>query len=743
LVTPKNLSIQTHIVENIYMVKQVLVIGWMLVFTFAKANAQQIQQVSPSQKILELASSLEIYQDSSTTLGYPAIKSAAFQSYQSLSKNNDPNQVYWGRIALQSTYITDQNFVLYLGTANFCEAYIETANQTRKETTGRLVPLSQRKVKEGRNAPISLVLPEARKNQPVVVYFRFQNIDNRPFGFNTTLYTQEAWQARFMSRDLAQGIFNALMGTLVLYLLSLSILLKQRDYIYAATYLLFISLYYLSSQGILLEQILSKYPKVNEIVWPNALVFSILSLILLTRSFLNTHKNLQYGHRVLTTLFIIYATVGCGTLIVLPVWFNVKLFDQVMLVLGLPTALIILSTSVLALRKNIKEARLFAWSNIQLGVLFLVFIVYVAFNYSSNNGAVFLQLGYAIQGILFTIAFAQRRRVVENEKREAQALQIQLIAEQNELLEQKVKSRSLELQEINHKILAQNEVIEKKNIVLAQLQEEIEAQRDTIKYHNQTLNHRNTLITQSIRAAQNIQKAILPTQRKLNYLLKDHFIIYRPKDVVSGDFYWLNEIEGYTYLATVDCTGHGVPGALMSMIGNILLDKIIRVQKVSDPAQIIQQLHDEIYIMLRQEETQSNYGMDMSLLIFKRFESYSTVRFCGARHSLHYYNPHTQDKGSFKGDRKSLGGLQNNETCFATQEINLPRGTFVYIGSDGMEDQNNLKRRRFGSQRVIQTLMDAALLPLDQQKATLERALEHFMGGVPQRDDMLIICFQV
>ncbi|OJJ20880.1 hypothetical protein BKI52_09885 [marine bacterium AO1-C] len=725
------------------MIKHMLTIGWLLTFICIKANAQQIQYISPSQQASELSLSLEIYKDTSAKLTYPAVKNAPFQLYKQTTHTINPNAVYWGRLAVQSKYTADQQFVLYLGTANYCEAYIETVDSVYKEFTGRLVPLSQRKVKEGRNAPILLSLPQASQNQPITIYFRFQNVDNRPFGFNTTIYTEEAWQTLFMSRDLAQGIFNALMGTLVLYLLSLSILLKQRDYIYAAFYLFFIALYYLSSKGVLLEQLLQKHPKINELIWPNALVFSILSLILLTRSFLNTHQNLRFWHRALTVLFIIYAVVGCSTLVSLPIWFNVRLFDNTMLVLGIPTVVIILSTSILTLYKKIKKATLFAWSNIQLAVLFFLFILDVAFNYSSNNSSILLQLGYATQGIMFTIAFAQRMRIIEKEKRALQSQKMQLIAKQNELLEQKVEARSEELQTINHKILTQNEVIEKKNAALAQLQEEVEAQRDTIEYHNRTLNHRNTLITQSIRAAQNIQQAILPNQRKLDYLLKEHFIIYRPKDVVSGDFYWLNEIEGYTYLATVDCTGHGVPGALMSMIGNILLDKIIRVKKVTDPAQIIQQLHDEIYITLRQEETQNNYGMDMSLLIFKRFETHCNIRFCGARHSLHYYNPHTQEKGTFKGDRKSLGGLQNNDICFNTQEVDLSSGTFIYIGSDGMEDQNNSKRRRFSSQRVIQTLMEAATLPLNQQKETLEKTLENFMEGVVQRDDILIICFQV
>ena len=693
-------------------------------FVYLTTNAQQTQYISPSQNIIELTSSLELYQDTSTQLTYPAIKNAAFQSYRQFhhsikSRKMNPDKVYWGRLALQSKYPTDQSFVLYLGTANYCEAYVETAGKTHQQLTGRLVPLPQRQVKEGRNAPISLVLPQESKNQPTIIYFRFQNIDHRPFGFAPKLYTEAAWQTQFMLRDLGQGIFNALMGTLVLYLLSLSVLLKQRDYAYAAFYLFFVSLYYLSSKGILLEQLLPKYPKVNELIWPNALVFSILSLILLIRSFLNTHKNLRLWHQILTILLIAYIIVGGSTLIALPIWFNVQLFDQTMLVLGLPSAIVLLAASISMLRKKIKEAQLFAWSNIQLALLFLLFILYVLFYYSSNNSSMLLQLGYAVQGIMFTIAFAQRMRVIEQEKRAVQAQQVRLIAAQNELLEQKVKTRTQELQEINHKISDKNQDIEKKNATLTQLQEEIEAQRDVIESHNKTLIHHNKLISQSIRAAQNIQQAILPNQRKLDYLLKNHFIVYRPKDVVSGDFYWLNEIDGYTYLATVDCTGHGVPGALMGMIGNILLDKIIRVKKMTDPAQILQQLQDEIYITLRQEETQNNYGMDLALLIFKRGETHSTIRFCGARHSLHYYNPHTKERGTFKGDRKSIGGLQNNEVCFTTQKATLPQGTFIYIGSDGMEDQNNPQRRRFSSKRVIQTLVDGATLPLDQQKEAL------------------------
>lgn len=723
------------------MIKQLLTIGCFLIF--GNALAQKTHEISQSQHITSLAASLEIFQDTTSKLNYPNVKKCRFTPIDKFTQKINSDYAYWGRITLQSKLSTDERFVLYLGTASYAEVYIEKNNQVTKELTGRLVPLAQKKIKEGRNAPIPLYLPEATDKLPITIYFRLQNVDQRPLMFKPLLYPEIVWQQKFTFRNLTQGIFNALLWTLILYLTSLSILLKQRDYIFAAAYLSFISLYYLSSSGVLTEYVLGNNPKINEYIWPNTLLFSQLFLLLLTRSFLNTRQLMKRWHRVLTIIFVFYLGYGCFNLISIPLFFNIHIFDISMLIIGLPNVAVMLSVAILAIRNSKIKVKIFAWSIIQLAIQFIFYILYVAFNYGSNNGSFLLQLGYATQGIMFTIAFAQRMKLIEAERRKAQAEQIRLIEEHNELLEQKVQTRAQELKEISDEILAQSGGIQKKNEELIQQQQVIENQRDAIEAHNQTLTQSNRLISQSIKAAQHIQQAILPNQRKLDYLLKEHFIIYRPKDMVSGDFYWLHEIDGYTYLATVDCTGHGVPGAFMSMIGNILLDEIIRVKKITDPAQIVQQLHNEVYSTLRQAETNNNYGMDLSLMILKRRDTYAEIRFCGAKHSLHYYNPQSQETGTFKGDRKSLGGHQNDEVCFTTQQLQLPRGTFVYVGSDGMEDQNNIKRRRFSSKKILQTLKDSAHLPLQQQKEILETTFDTFMQGTIQRDDILIICFQV
>ncbi|HAS43251.1 MAG TPA: hypothetical protein DCS93_22415 [Microscillaceae bacterium] len=294
------------------------------------------------------------------------------------------------------------------------------------------------------------------------------------------------------------------------------------------------------------------------------------------------------------------------------------------------------------------------------------------------------------------------------------------------------KAYSLAITQKNKQLLQVQEEISYQN-------EEIKAQRDFIMQKNEALEKRDRQISSSIKAAKVIQTAILPSEQKMQQMLKDYFLIYRPKDVVSGDFYWLNEINGVIFLATVDCTGHGVPGAFMSMIGNTLLDRIIRLKKITDPSKVLQQLHQEVYQTLHQTETQNNYGMDMSLLAFTRDKSHCNIQFCGAKSSLYYYNPQNQQMGVIKGDRKSIGGYQPESVYFQTQDMTLPIGGLIFLSSDGIVDQNNVKRKRFGTKRMKESLLASIDLPMAQQKNNLENTIDAYMQDTTQRDDMLMI----
>lgn len=297
----------------------------------------------------------------------------------------------------------------------------------------------------------------------------------------------------------------------------------------------------------------------------------------------------------------------------------------------------------------------------------------------------------------------------------------------------------------NKIIEEQSQEIQSQNEELFQNQEEILAQRDAIADKNMELESRNRFIQKSIGAALNIQQAILPYKAKLDELLKDYFIIYRPKDVVSGDFYWLNKIGEKIVLVVADCTGHSVQGAFMTLIGNTLLDKIVRVWDITDPTQILSRLHEEIAIVLRQEDTKNDDGMDLVVVCMeKESENNTKIIFSGAKSNLYYIiasgKPVVQ---VLKGTRKSIGGKQNPSKIFENQEIILPKNSFIYAGSDGLQDQNNTERVRFGERNIIKILEENCHLSLAEQKQALEHALNTHMKNTEQRDDILWIGVRV
>ncbi|MEO1656047.1 MAG: hypothetical protein AAFU64_21075, partial [Bacteroidota bacterium] len=201
----------------------------------------------------------------------------------------------------------------------------------------------------------------------------------------------------------------------------------------------------------------------------------------------------------------------------------------------------------------------------------------------------FVQAGIVGQGLIIT--WGSGRKIQENLKKEkeVQATILRMEKQVNEKLERKVQERTLDLQRAYNGINSQNEELQQK-------QEEILTQRDFIEKKNKELGIINAKISNSIRAALTIQEAILPYPEKLDALLIDYFILFKPRDIVSGDFFWLEKVNGKKILAAVDCTGHGVPGAFMSLIGHTLLDKIIRLWQITDPGQILNLLHQEVQI---------------------------------------------------------------------------------------------------------------------------------------------------
>ncbi|MDW7693149.1 two-component regulator propeller domain-containing protein [Flammeovirgaceae bacterium SG7u.111] len=306
------------------------------------------------------------------------------------------------------------------------------------------------------------------------------------------------------------------------------------------------------------------------------------------------------------------------------------------------------------------------------------------------------------------------------------------LKEQKILLEKKVKERTAALQDASEEIQVQNEE-------LSQQAEELEQQRDYLQDANELITKNSEQIKASINYAKRIQQAILPMEEELKKQFEEHFVLFRPRDVVSGDFYWMHETDEITYLAVVDCTGHGVPGAFMSMIGSSLLNRIVGEMKVTEPAVILTELHKGIVKALRQESTYNRDGMDMILCAFHKQAAKPKIVFAGAKSSLFVLPSNSENIEEYISSRMSVGGTKATKMAFESQELTFDKGTVIYLTTDGYIDQHRPDRRRFGRKRLREQLEKIQKMELAQQKEYLENYLVEYMNGEPQRDDIAVI----
>ena len=286
---------------------------------------------------------------------------------------------------------------------------------------------------------------------------------------------------------------------------------------------------------------------------------------------------------------------------------------------------------------------------------------------------------------------------------------------------------------------------------IRQLSEELMTQKEELVLQKDHALLLNENIVASISYAKTIQSAILPPEANLNRDFKT-FVIYKPKDIVSGDFYWHSYLpaknggSGKHFIAAVDCTGHGVPGAFMSMIGSRLLNEIVKEKGVDRPSQILERMNSQIKRALRQEKNENNDGMDVCLCSLEHVRNGTTkMIFSGAKRPLYFYSQQERTLKYIKGTRKTIGGTQakRNQEVFADHEVMLEEGDFLYLTTDGIIDQPSPDRVRFGSVRFINLLKDIANQPIEMQKEAVEEAMKRYQGSEEQRDDVTFIGVKV
>ena len=337
----------------------------------------------------------------------------------------------------------------------------------------------------------------------------------------------------------------------------------------------------------------------------------------------------------------------------------------------------------------------------------------------------------------------------------------------NLLKNPKVKGILLNLRDITARKNEEEQRRQKEKAALKSVleKERVEREKKIIEESNRKLQEayniietKNREITDSITYAFRIQQAIIPPKDGLSQYFEESFIFWRPRDIVSGDFYWYYHEGRYTCVTAADCTGHGVPGAFMTMIGTVFLNQIVKQEKTFMPAKILNKLNDYVRHALKQyERGGSQDGMDISFMTYDHQEK--KVYWAGANNPLVIVNTkliyEAQKKGepfdydenykklvkAIKPDKQPIGGYQEEEKVFTLHEITPEPGQMFYMYSDGFQDQfGGPKGRKFMAKKFKKLLGKIAHLPADLQEKALDKVLKEWMGKkYEQVDDILVI----
>ncbi|MGD9993780.1 MAG: DUF2225 domain-containing protein [Salinivirgaceae bacterium] len=273
------------------------------------------------------------------------------------------------------------------------------------------------------------------------------------------------------------------------------------------------------------------------------------------------------------------------------------------------------------------------------------------------------------------------------------------------------------------------------NKLLQEQKKAIEEQRDKIDKQNQD-------ITDSIHYARRIQTALLPPDNLLDKLLPEYFILYKPRDIVSGDYYWASEKNGKTVLVAADCTGHGVPGAFMSMLGISFLNEIIQRETELSCSNILNKLRENVIISLRQtgKVGEAKDGMDLTIIIIDK--NTQTLQYAGA------YNPllliRQGELVQYKADKMPIGISDKRESTFTNQEIQLQKNDTLYMFSDGYVDQfGGPDNSKFKSKPFKELLLSIQSKSMEEQQLVLDQTIEGWKGNTEQIDDILVVGIRI
>ncbi len=643
----------------------------------------------------------EVYVDSSNSLSVDSMIDKKFVPY-ALPLCSNEEFSYWVKFDIDFLSSLDKKWVLEIYEHHIDDftCYIPWKDDSYKMvSTGDTKKYSEREYKH-----INFVFDihqsyiEGRS-----FYFKVKS-PSRVWAITTHVRTNQYYTFYAVNEYFLLGVFYGILFIMAIYNLLFFFSTKERVYIYYSTYIAMVALFSMLEDGIGFAYIWSNKPYLTDLLSGMTRLLVMLSYTVYSMSFLKLNALFPKLARLIKNILFVYILQ----------YLLEKYFEfYIPFVYSLPF-LIIYGVGIYTFIKGYKPARFFIAGSTLVVISILTML---ARDEGYITGVVFidtllvyaLNIGITIEIVILSVALGDR---------------IRFSKQQEEISKEKIIEQLKENEKLKNKV----------NLEL----------EDKVRERTHELESKNKDIFDSLNYALRIQNAVLPSQVAMSEVISKHFVFHAPKDIVSGDFYWFYKKENLIFVAAVDCTGHGVPGAFMSIMGSNLLHFAVRELQLEDPGEILDRMSFELKkrISSNPNDLEDQYGMDMALCVINT--NNNQVQFAGA------FNPLViVSKGKSRvlaADRFPLGRsfYDSQNKKFKTIRDTVQSGDCIYLFSDGYKDQfGGGNGDKYAVKNFYELLNNVASLSMEDQYASIENEFIQWKGDRNQIDDVLVLGLKI
>ena len=596
---------------------------------------------------------------------------------------------------------------------------IEGEHRIRSVSSGYLINASEQELVESRKSVVSIFIPRHAKK--VHFWAHLASVDQKPIRPSFTFYPTKTWLRKLSLHNLVQGFFQGLFWIMIFYNLLIYFTSRDRTYLYYVGYMVGAAVYFLYYYHYLSSFIFRENPEASSYLWIFSAHSAPIFFFLFTRRFLSTKQLFPRYDKVLRTWVGVRIAFLTVLLAILYGSFNIRLMDAAITWFTVLEMLVVL---VLIVRLfQVKKMVGYYYSIGVIGLWVGNALAVMGNTDILPKSGLYIEAGTGLEILLFSLGLGYRIRNNEKQKRKAQEGLIEQLRQNEELKD-----------EANQKL---EEKVRERTERINQQKEELYSQRDALETASHHLKKAFTNMSSSVNYARRIQQAMMVSPEQISIAFGSAFLFNRPKDVLGGDLYWYYEGDRCKVVILADCTGHGVPGALMTIVALSIFHNVVEKQQLDDPAEILYACDRELKSFFALEDKR-NDGMDMAVLVFEH--NSQIARFEGAKLPVFQVTA-TGEAKLFKGARYPMGHLNrevNKE--FETKELTVSKGDRLYLYSDGFQDQfGGAGNRKFMGKKLRALLQETSPLPMDAQRKHIIQTFDDWQGVQSQTDDVLLL----